>query len=350
SQRIWRWDLDAFHELHYARYLLQPTAVELCHSHRAGHLLLSFGSARARRDWVAGLVQRRPRLQVFDRARKQAWAAALAQRWARHGMSTFDYLMALNTLAGRSFCDLDQYPVFPWVLRDFESAELDLNDPASYRDLSKPIGALNPDQLEFFRARYESLKRDRDLPPFFYGTHYSSAGIVLFYLLRLAPFTRLARQLQGGKFDHADRLFQSVAGAWHSCTHHSSDVKELVPEFFCQPEFLRNAGKHALGVRQDGAALGDVELPPWANGSPEEFVRLHRRALESEAVSRGLHLWIDLIFGWRQRGRPAEEACNAFFYLTYEGAVDLEALTDPMQRAAVEDQIRHFGQTPIQLF
>ena len=42
------------------------------------------------------------------------------------------------------------------------------------------------------------------------------------------------------------------------------------------------APRHA----QDGVSLGDVVLPPWANGSPEEFVRVMREALESELVSQ----------------------------------------------------------------
>ena len=66
------------------------------------------------------------------------------------------------------------------------------------------------------------------------------------------------------------------------------DVKELIPEFFYQPEFLMNGNKHEMGTRQDGEALGDVILPPWANGSPDDFIKLHRDALESDHVSAHL--------------------------------------------------------------
>ena len=74
-------------------------------------------------------------------------------------VSNFDYLLALNFFAGRSFNDLCQYPVFPWVLADYTSAELDLDNAAAYRDLSKPVGALNADRLDVF------LQRFRDMPP-----------------------------------------------------------------------------------------------------------------------------------------------------------------------------------------
>lgn len=48
--------------------------------------------------------------------------------------------------AGRSYNDITQYPVFPWVLADYKSPTIDLSDPRVYRDLSKPIGALNEDR------------------------------------------------------------------------------------------------------------------------------------------------------------------------------------------------------------
>lgn len=62
--------------------------------------------------------------------------------------------MALNVIAGRSFNDISQYPVFPWVLADYTSSELDLNNPASFRDLSRPMGALNEQRRRLFLERY----------------------------------------------------------------------------------------------------------------------------------------------------------------------------------------------------
>ena len=81
------------------------------------------------------------------------------------------------------------------------------------------------------------------------------------------------------------------------------------------------------------------------------FVEKMREALESEHVSLNLHKWIDLIFGSKQKGRAAQEADNLFYWLTYEGAVDLDSKDlDPIQKQSYEVQIGEFGQCPKQLF
>lgn len=98
-----------------------------------------------------------------------------------------------------------------------------------------------------------------------------------------------------------------------------------------------------------GSAIGDVTLPPWAK-TPEEFIHIHREALESEYVSEHLNEWIDLIFGYKQKGPAAVEAFNTFFYLTYPGAINLDSIQDPIEKKSIETQILNFGQCPNQLF
>lgn len=49
--------------------------------------------------------------------------------------------------------------MFPWVIADYTSRTLDLNDPTTFRDLSRPIGALNPDRLKAITERYTELKK-----------------------------------------------------------------------------------------------------------------------------------------------------------------------------------------------
>lgn len=356
TPKIKRWPLHLLREINLARYLLQPRAVELFfrhgdpgEGHPRGSAFFVFPSRDASYALVKAVLSVR-RVTVMDKKRKMEAAERLCQQWRLRQISNFEYLMGLNMLAGRTYNDLGQYPVFPWVIADFTSPILDLHNPKTYRDLSKPIGALDPDRLAFFRERYESLRTDPDVPPFHYGSHYSSAAIAVYFLLRLEPFTALHRELQGGKFDHADRLFFSIPHTWNNCLKSTSDVKELSPEWYYQPEFLCNVNRLDMGTRQNGEKIGDVILPPWANGHPDEFIRLHREALESDFVSHNLHHWIDLTFGFKQRGKQAEQADNVFYHLTYEGAVDLEAVDDPVLRRSIEEQIRNFGITPSQLF
>lgn len=136
--------------------------------------------------------------------------------------------MQLNTISGRTYNDLQQYPVFPWIIADYTSEKLDLKDPAIYRDLSKPVGALNEERLKYFLERYNSYD-DADIPKFHYGSHYSSAATVLYYLVRLEPFTTFFLHFQGGKFDVADRMFHSIAQTWKNTLNNTADVKELIP-------------------------------------------------------------------------------------------------------------------------
>ena len=284
----------------------------------------------------------------------QAFSNPATRKWIKGEMSNFHYLMLINTMAGRTFNDLTQYPVFPWVIADYTSDELDLTDPRSFRDLSKPMGAQTLEREAEFRDRYQSFAEmgDHNSPPFHYGTHYSSAMIVSSYLIRLQPFVQSYLLLQGGSFDHADRLFYSVPKAWLSASSENmTDVRELIPEFFFLPEFLNNTNGYDFGLRQGvGGNIDNVVLPPWAKGDPKVFISKNREALESPYVSQNLHRWIDLVFGFKQRGEAAFEATNVFHHLSYHGAKDLDTIEDPVERLATIGIIHNFGQTPHQVF
>lgn len=347
-----KWYFSEVRAIFSRRYLLQNVALEIFLASRTS-ILFAFPDQHT----VKKVIKALPRVGVgikygIPQTRRASMMSPrqlmrnsnMTQKWQRREISNFEYLMFLNTIAGRTYNDLNQYPVFPWVLTNYDSRELDLSLPSNYRDLSKPIGALNPSRREYFEERYESWDTP-GIPPFHYGTHYSTSAFTLNWLIRMEPFTTMFLALQGGKFDHADRLFSSVSMSWKNCQRDTSDVKELIPEWYFLPEMFYNQSDYRLGARDDGKIVADVELPPWAK-TPEEFVRINRMALESEFVSCQLHQWIDLIFGYKQRGPEAMRATNVFYYLTYEGSVDLETITDNVMREAIEGQIKNFGQTP----
>lgn len=348
--RVWRIkDLTA---VYCRRYMLSWTAVELAFENSGKNFFVNLPKEENRKLWNHIEELKPPKLRsshLFCTAPQYFKKMSdTTERWKRREISNFDYLVYLNQAASRTVNDLTQYPVFPWVLSNYTAERLDLSDSRNYRDLSKPVGALETSRLEKFVERFESFVDD-SIPRFHYGSHYSSAGAVLFYLLRLEPFTTQFICLQGGKFDYPDRLFSSVAESWDNCLRSTTDVKELIPEFFYLPDFLENRNELDLGTKTLAAnPIDHVILPPWANGSAHEFIRIHREALESDYVSANLHHWIDLIFGFKQRGKEAVAACNTFFHVTYEGEIDLDAL-DSEQRQAMLSQIENFGQTPAQL-
>ena len=268
--------------------------------------------------------------------------------WQRRDLDTFSYLAVLNQLSGRSVHDLSQYPVYPWVLADYASPKLDLEDPSSFRDLSKPVGALNAKRLATFRERYRHMAaprprtgqpkdtsyetklkegfsgliaqtafgrklvqqppppppppkvcREAEDAPFLYGTHYSTPGYVLFFSLELSRSsccvcrTVNLMRLIGCSIRSKMPLLVFVK--------RPTDLKELIPEFYDgDGSFLKNDRNVPLGSTQSGRRLHDVTLPPWC-ASPADFVKKHREALESDYVSQRIHLWIDLIFGPKQR-------------------------------------------------
>ncbi len=61
-------------------------------------------------------------------------------------------------------------------------------------------------------------------------SHYSTPGFVLYFLVRQIPECMLC--LQNGRFDHPDRMFNSLPQTWINVTTHHTDFKELVPEFY----------------------------------------------------------------------------------------------------------------------
>lgn len=169
--------------------------------------------------------------------------------------------------------------MFPWILKDYSSPSLDLTDPNVYRDLTKvknrimivmklcscelsdfhtmflqPMGAVNPSRLRQFEERFDSFEDD-SLPPFYYGTHYSTMAFVLHWLVRVVrldnlsisvlterqiaiqslfklfvfpipqePYASMHIAFHDGVFDHGSRLFSAMHYSWHNSTEDSSDV------------------------------------------------------------------------------------------------------------------------------
>jgi len=114
------------------------------------------------------------------------------------------------------------------------------------------------------------------MKPFLYGSFYSNPAIVSNFLIRINPFASQHFELQSHSFDLADRLFYSVKDSYQSLMICSSDFKELIPEFYFFPEFLKNRNEYNLGSRQNKDIVNNVALPDWAQDEYEFVFRMRK--------------------------------------------------------------------------
>ncbi|OTF73990.1 BEACH domain containing protein, partial [Euroglyphus maynei] len=358
-------DLDEIQELIKCRYELQNKAIEIVLTSGLTYLI-AFESSGARDECHHHLMQNRDLLVNLNDSIN---LVSLTQMWRERRLSNFDYLMQLNRLSGRTFNDLMQYPVFPFVLADYSSDILNLLDGHCYRNLAKPIAVQKKEREKYYIEQYRYIEaenrhlhqpkaRKGDVIPFpgvtstpyHYGAHYSNSGIVLYYLVRLPPYTQMFLHYQDRNFDIPDRSFHSIQTTWRLATEDSTNgFKEMIPEFFYLPEFLCNSERFNLGVRQNGERVNDVRLPPWSRGNARLFTMINRQALESNYVTKHLNHWFDLIFGYKQNGPAAVDAINVFHPATHFTA-DLSKIEDQVKRYALKTMIKTYGQMPSQLF
>ena len=275
---VWSWKYEEVREVHPRRYELQERAVEIFGADNRTAFLV-FSGPDERNSVLRHLSEHCRRLIPPENLLE------VTQMWRENLITNFEYLTFLNKAAGRTYNDLMQYPIFPFVLADYESATLNLQDPHVYRNFKRPMAVqvrclfhisknLKMNRLLFFQnesrdqhyiENYNYLKRDFEnrpdgspaqgpnLGPFHYGSLYSNPGIVLHFLVRLPPFTKLLMDYQDRNFDVPDRSFHSIGVSWRLASSDSTtDVKELIPEFFFLPEFLINQLGFDFGTQQSG--------------------------------------------------------------------------------------------------
>ena len=329
------------------RYQLKDIAIEFFLNSGETHLIV-FQSPTERNSVLAFLDKAGVSGKI-----KSANLPVTTKLWRQGHLTNFQYLMELNRLSGRTFNDLMQHPVFPWILADYSSPHLNLTLHSSFRNLRRPIAVQKDGSEDKYVSNYNILASDCSalgalMGPYHYASHYSNTGIVLHYLVRVPPFTAEFVKFQDGNFDLPDRSFHKLETSWMMASEISaSDVKELIPQLFYLPEMFNNTENFNFGVRQNGASVDNVELPAWAPDA-RAFVKIHRQALESSYVRQELAHWIDLVFGYKQTGSQAVEAVNVFHPATYSG--NQSQALDEVEARARQTMIETYGQTPVQLF
>ena len=267
--------------------------------------------------------------------------------WKNNKISNLEYLMWLNIFSNRSLRDITQYPIFPWILEEYDLNK-DLKSEPKYRNFKLPIGLMEigergkkrkenylhlynlmmdelnlPKQEKTFLSKlfncekenkpYDEVELEYEKIPYVFGSHFSNSAYVSHYLTRLFPFTLTAIEIQGEHFDAPDRLFINLNKTFNSVTTQQSDLREIIPEFFILPEMFININGLNLGKLQknkkeestavllrekrklkekDDIFVDEVLIP--CKDNPYKFVSEYRFLLEN---SKEINHWIDLYFG-----------------------------------------------------
>lgn len=199
--------------------------------------------------------------------------ANLTKQWCDNKLSNFDYLLILNSISGRQLECPYNHPIFPWIT-DFTSFNTNL------RDLSVSKFRLNKGDANL-DLTYQAAKLNTDSTPAYHLTEFLSEITYFVYKSRITDKETLCEHVRRNWVPNEyprsiDRLYM-----W--------TPEECIPEFYCDTSIFKS-------IHND---LPDLKVPDWCNGSIEEFIRTHRLLLESDLVSKKLHNWIDLVFGYK---------------------------------------------------
>ena len=229
------------------------------------------------------------------------------EKWTKWKISNFELLMWLNFIGNRSYNDISQYPIFPWIIKNYTTEEINLL--TDLRELNQPMGMLETENRKSLERKKKYLEEYKESNLYsekhrHYGSHYSNPLYVSHYLTRLFPLVQIHIELQGDKFDDPNRLFFSMYNSFKSATTQQGDIRELTPEFFFLPEMFININNLNMGKRNDETKavfpVNNVEMPPWAGNDPYQFVCDQKRILETDNISYKINEWIELIFEIKQ--------------------------------------------------
>ena len=265
-------------------------------------------------------------------------------QWLKNKISTLEYLLFINKYSCRSYNDINQYPVFPWlrIIGD------------KIRDLKNTIAAQTEDSRMMLKEKY-SLSSETF--PYHYTTHYSNASFLLYYLVRINPFTDNQITLQNNKFDAPARQFNSIDELLKILSS-TSQPREIIPEFFITTEFYYNYNCNFFGIRNKKDLINNLQNKSGYD-SPLDYILSNAIRLELPETKKEINNFFDNVFGVGQMG--GQEKCNTYDKYSYQEMVDLRLkITQYINKNLSLNEIRakidsksnkiiSFGQTPFKL-
>ena len=327
--------------------------------------------------------------------------------WKDKKMDTYEYLLYLNKYSSRSFNDMSQYYIFPWILRDFSNLNKIINKEEeiyeykikhekennedtednniqkakkkdnkemsellkNFRNLKYPISA---QEKQHRLKKKEKFNDEEEKFQSHHGTHYATGSYVEYFLMRNEPFTSLLVELQNYSQEDPNRLLLKLKDTIN-IINTGYDNRELVPEIYSKIDFFININcvffgyKKNLDLVDDIASMWELDKGKKNNMMAiySEFILAHKKLLNSNVISSKINIWIDNVFGYMQvpSAKRIENSINIFPKSSYEQFVDmdkkLEKLSqkydnqnDKILRKFINkiNVITSFGQCPHQIF
>jgi len=341
------WKFENISEIIVKRYNLIRQAAEF-YLTNGSSVLFCFASAKHLLEFLNKLekiLSKRAefKIKVVNNPENYFAKRQFSTMWAAGSITNFDYLMLLNKYGGRSFNDLNQYPVFPWIIQSYEYYKIDLDAKEVYRSLGSTIASLNSEKMKSTTEKNESLETMK----YQFDYHYLPATVAFEYLIKVYPYASLLNRykdnVQGNNW-----IFKTLEDYWNNLMSSLNDNRELIPEFFYLPEIFVNHNFRFPCVKGREKEVKKVSdnaiLPGWAKKSTHRFIMINLKALENKIASLELHKWIDLIFGEKQQDFKSLNSFNPLLDESYVSSLKVERGNSEFK------EIQGSGVNPIKLF
>ena len=242
-------------------------------------------------------------------------------------ISNYYYILCLNKYSTRTYNDLCQYPVFPWILKEYNkiqeildklSKEITPDISEYFRDMRYPMLAQKEESKERAKFVYlegkesiDDLIKEKDEPKKFHChflTHYSSSAFIFYYLMRINPYTTNMIRLQKDGFENPNRMFNGFQEISDMMKVDNNDNREAIPDFYSYFDFCCNLNCCYFGKKTDGILVDDIIL--FDKISPQKNINKitsyvnslynNRKLFNDPYISKLLSQWVDIIFGKKQ--------------------------------------------------
>ena len=302
-------------------------------------------------------------------------------KWVDDELSTYQYLLYINKFSSRSFNDINQYPIFPWIFCESSLGSLlnkgqipklrNLRYPMSIKGKSLDIDNKKFEELEEPKSFFDESYKENKKYPYHFKSHYSMWQYIIYLLVRTSPFTEEQIKFLDNQLDYPSRQLNSIDETL--CTTH--DNIELIPEFFTTVEFLLNMNYIYFGYRsRDKSLINDVVQQKYFS-SLAQYLYYNRLVLnikfDFDDVNKDwykegelkINQWINLIFGYKQWSEiPKRDDLNLFGKYCYKQYINFEKKLDKYKEKKYDEstimnkietkklKILNLGQCPEVLF